>query len=151
MTDHRLTARHLAWPAILLTGALLQACGPTASSGAGSKLRVYAADVTGGAKACEFPSITPANDQTTQAAIKMTNDGGWCGLPVHQSGPKPYNAGLLSARPSHGTVVIHQVGDETRIDYTPDRGFAGSDSFAVKLLPGNASIQVATVVEPPAK
>ena len=42
---------------------------------------------------------------------------------------KPYSAGLLIAEPMHGKVLIHSVGDNTRIDYTPDVRFAGADSF----------------------
>lgn len=138
--------RPLAWLALLLSGTLLQACAPNSGAGPGSRLRLFAADLSGAAKTCEVPKITPGARQTTEAEIKLVNDGGWCGLPVHQPGPKPYNAGLLVARPANGTVLIHAVGDETRIDYTPDRGFAGSDSFTVKLLPDDATIQVAANV-----
>jgi hypothetical protein len=155
MTDnqrptHRGATRPLAWLALLLTGMLLQACGPNAANGpAGSKLRMFAADLTGAAKICEVPKLTPVNGQINEVAIKVGNNGGWCALPVHQSGPKPFSAGLLAARPAHGTVLIHEVGDDTRIDYTPDRGFAGTDSFAVKLIPGAATINVAATVGAP--
>jgi hypothetical protein len=81
--------------------------------------------------------------------MKTVNDGGWCGIPVHQDGPKPFGAGLLETRPAHGDVLIHEVGDDTRIDYTPDRGFAGHDAFAVKLIPGDAIIRVTVTVAPP--
>jgi hypothetical protein len=142
--------RHLAWLALLLAGVLLQACqGENGASG--SRLRVYAADLTGAAKTCEVPKITPASGQSTEATMKLGNDGGWCGLPVHQDGPKPFDAGLLTARPAHGNVLIHEVGDDTRIDYTPDRGFAGNDSFSVKLEPGNSTVRVAVAVTSPAK
>jgi hypothetical protein len=33
------------------------------------------------------------------------------------------------------------VGTNTRIDYFPDPGYVGPDSFAVRLIPGNAVIQ----------
>jgi hypothetical protein len=132
---------------VLLTGVALQGCAKTpASVAAGSKLPVYAVDLAGGAKSCDVPHIDPVAGQTTQAAVKMTNDGGWCGLTVHLSGPKPYEAGLLTTRPEHGTILIHKVGDDTRIDYTPDRGFSGNDSFIVKLLPGNAVVHESVVV-----
>ncbi len=144
--------RPFAWIAVLLTGVMLQGCAKSPAGGAaGSKLRVYAVDLTGGAKSCDAPQIAPVAGQTTQAAVKMTNDGGWCGLTVHQSGPKPYDVGLLTARPEHGTILIHEVGDDTRIDYTPDRGFSGSDSFTVKLLPGDAVIHESVVVSAPVK
>ncbi|HBK09108.1 MAG TPA: hypothetical protein DDZ81_25155 [Acetobacteraceae bacterium] len=157
MTDirrptHRGVTLPLAWTALLLTGVVLQGCGGNPATGAaGSRLRVYSADLVGGAKSCEVPKIAPAGGQTTDAAVKMTNDGGWCGLTVHQAGPKPYDAGLLTARPEHGKVLIHEVGDETRIDYTPDRGFAGNDSFSVKLLPGSAAVRVTVAVAAPGK
>jgi hypothetical protein len=31
----------------------------------------------------------------------------------------------------------------TRIDYTPNKGFVGTDAFAVKLIPGDATVRVA--------
>jgi hypothetical protein len=137
--------RCFAWLALLLTGALLQACGPNTPA-AGPRLRVFAADLTGAAPSCEAHEIAPAAGQTIEATMKLANDGGWCGLPAHQDGRKPFDAGLLAVRPGHGSVLIHEVGDNTRIDYTPDRGFAGTDSFAVKLIPGDAKVNVAVVV-----
>jgi hypothetical protein len=134
---------------ILLTGVLLVGCSPTPAVVAGPRLRVYAADVTGTAKVCDVPKVDPAAGQTTEAAMIVGNDGGWCGIRVHQDGPKPFGAGLLTTRPAHGAVTVHLVGDDTRIDYTPDRKFAGSDSFAVRLVPGNATVQVAVSVAPP--
>jgi hypothetical protein len=157
MTEHRRptlpgATRPLAWLALLLTGAVLQGCAQHGATGPGSTLRVYAADLAGAAKSCDVPKLNPAAGQTTEAPIKLANDGGWCGLPVHQDGPKPFDAGLLATRPNHGTVLIHEVGDDTRIDYTPDRGFSGTDTFSVKLIPGNATIHVtATVTAPAAK
>jgi hypothetical protein len=143
MTDK---VRHMTWMALLVGGALLQGCGEKAAEPAGSRLRVYAADVTGKAKICEAPMISPAPGKTVDTGMKLDNDGGWCGLAVHQAGPKPFDAGLLTARPAHGSVTIHSVGDETRTDYVPDRGFAGTDAFTVELLPGAAVLHVAVTV-----
>jgi hypothetical protein len=142
--------RHVPLIALLLTGVLVQSCAPGADGGpAGSRLRVYAADVAGGAKVCIVPRLTPTAGQTGEATIKVGNDGGWCGVPVRQSTSKPFDAGLLTARPAHGNVLIHQVGDDTRLDYTPDRGFTGADAFSVKLLPGGVMVHVAVTVTSP--
>ncbi|MDR3531472.1 MAG: hypothetical protein P4L90_13095 [Rhodopila sp.] len=132
-----------------MTGVLLAACSQPPQGAAGSKLRVYAADLSGAAKTCEVPQVTPAAGKTTEVPIKVGNDGGWCGIRVHQDSLKPFDVGLLSARPAHGDVLIHQVGDDTRIDYTPDRGFTGSDSFAVKLIPGDDTIHAVVTVTAP--
>lgn len=146
MTDDTPNSRRRAWIAILMTG-VLQACSqqPKAVPGA----RVYAVDLTGGAKICEVPKVKPVDGQTTETGIKVGNDGGWCGIAVRQSDSKPFGAGLLASRPEHGSILIHEVGDDTRIDYTPDRAFTGSDSFAVKLIPGEAIIHIAVTVAPP--
>ena len=129
---------------LLISGLTLGGCLQNAGSASGP--RVYAADLVGAAKACEVGKITPVAGAGSETAMKLANDGGWCAISVHQEGPKPYEAGLLTQRPDHGNVLIHEVGGETRIDYTPDRGFTGSDSFAVKLIPGGASIRTAVTV-----
>lgn len=142
MTDK---VRRLTWMALLMGGALLQGCSQPAGPAA-SRLRVFAADTMGGAKVCVHPPVSPTPGRTSDLLMKVGNTGGWCGLPVHQAGPKPYDAGLLTKRPAHGNVTIHGVGDDTRIDYVPDRGYVGQDSFQVKLLPGDAVLQVAVDV-----
>jgi hypothetical protein len=134
--------------AFLMSAGLLQACS-NAPTPAGSAARIYSADVRGAAKVCDAPRISPASGEKTAVAIKLANDGGWCGIRTYQAGPKPFDAGLLQTRPSHGTILIHEVGDDTRIDYTPDRRFAGNDTFTVKLIPGNATLNVAVTVTAP--
>jgi hypothetical protein len=154
MTDIREAARagmmrHVAGIALLTTGLVLAGCSDNRAGPAGSTLRTYAADLAGGARVCEVPKVAPVAGGRADAAIQVANDGGWCGIPVHQDGPKPFGAGLLMTRAAHGAVTIHEVGDDTRIDYTPDRGFAGKDAFVVKLIPGNAMVHVAVTVTPP--
>jgi hypothetical protein len=79
--------------------------------------------------------------------MSVGNDGGWCAIHVSQAGPHPYDVGLLTARAAHGIVYVHPVGDDTRIDYTPKKGFTGSDAFNVKLVPGNAELHVTVAVK----
>jgi hypothetical protein len=144
--DMSVKKRAVAMAAVLAGTAVLAGCAHNGPNTAGSRLAVYAADTTGAAKLCETPNISLTPGKSTAAAIRVGNDGGWCGLTVHQDGPKPYDAGLLTARPEHGTVTVHSVGDNTRIDYVPDRGFAGMDSYSVNLLPGSATLKVAVTV-----
>ena len=152
MTDHQsFGVRKTLGYAVLAGGLALAGCSSNNNiAPSPSRLRVFAADVTGATKTCEAPKPSAAAGQTTEVAIKQLNDGGWCGILLHQDGPKPYDAGLLTMRPAHGTVYIHQVGDDTRIDYTPDAGFSGADNFAVKLLPGEAVLHVTAAVTPAA-
>ena len=124
----------------------LQACAPHPPVASHAGLPVYAIDQAGAARSCTVSPLTPTNGQESATTMTMANDGGWCAISVHQDGPAPYAAGLLTTRPEHGKVFIHSVGDETRIDYTPEQRFGGNDSFAVQLLPGDAVIRVAITV-----
>ncbi len=134
----------LASVAVIGLAVLLQGCAPQARPA--STTRLYATDFAGGAKSCNVPKVSPAAGKETAATMSVGNDGGWCGITVDDSG-HPYSAGLLAARPTHGEVFIHSVGDATRIDYTPAKGYVGPDSFTVRLLPGNAVVRATVTVE----
>jgi len=132
--------------------AALAACAQPqrAAAPAAPAARAYYVDQQGGARVCTVPQgpLTLSGGAPTEARMVVGNDGGWCGIAVAQPGPRPYTAGLVSARPAHGRLHVRTVGDRTRVDYIPDAGFAGSDSFAVNLLPGGAQLRVAVTVEP---
>ncbi len=110
-----------------------------------STTRLYAIDQTGAAKQCKVGPVALTAGKQTAATMTVGNDGGWCAISVAEDG-RPYAAGLLTVDASHGKVYVHQVGDATRIDYTPDRGFVGPDSFTVTLLPGRPVLRVAVTV-----
>src|SRR4051812_42262889 len=116
--------------------------------------RLYYVDTQGAASLCTAPPrVELAAGQQAEATMVVKNDGGWCGITVAQSGPKPYDAGLLVGRPEHGRLHVHKVGDLTRVDYIPDAGFGGDDRFTVRFLPGNPALRVAVTVQytpPPA-
>jgi len=134
------------WLAIAAAALLLQACAEKPPLG--PPIRMFAVDLAGAAKNCTAPQVTPAAGQTTDAALKLGNDGGWCAIAVNNGG-KPFNAGLLTTPPAHGKVLIHTVGNDTRIDYTPQARFDGADAFSVRLVPGDAAIRVSVTVSPP--
>jgi len=108
--------------------------------------RIYAVDLAGGAKSCTVPAVELADGKSTAAAMRVVNDGGWCAITLPRPGRVPYAAGVLQTRALHGQVHIHTVGDNTRIDYTPDADFAGTDSFVVRLIPGNPVLTVNVTV-----
>jgi hypothetical protein len=144
LTIRALSPRRAAWPVAALAAAcLVQGCTPPRLTASGTRL--YASDLAGGARSCTVPAVTITHGQESAVPMTVGNDGGWCGITVADGG-QPYSAGLLTIRPTHGRVYIHTVGDATRIDYTPDTGFTGSDNFAVRVVPGNDLIRVAVTV-----
>jgi hypothetical protein len=124
----------------------LQACAPKQQVAAPGP-RIYAVDVQGRSQLCEVPQggVTLAADRVVEATMTMDSDGGWCGIATNRAGP-----GLVTAKPSHGRLHVRKVGANTRVDYIPDRGYVGTDSFAVKLLPDRAELKVAATVQGPA-
>ena len=140
-------ARIAAAGVALLAAASLQGCnnGPVASV---PTTRYYAVDLQGAAKNCTVSSVVAQAGREVPAQMSVGSDGGWCALTIGAGGDIPYGAGLLTTRPEHGEVYIHTVGNTTRIDYTPTRGFVGSDKFSTTLLPGSAVIAFSVTVTP---
>lgn len=140
--------------AMVAAAILPMGCAEQPKPVAHTPLPVYQVDLQGGAASCQVTPPAPAlaDGQQSAATITVANDGGWCAISVAQSGvpnaPVPYSAGLLTSVPAHGKVLIHSVGDATRIDFTPERGATGPDAFTVRLVPGNAEIRVSVSVTP---
>ncbi|MBV9252037.1 MAG: hypothetical protein JO227_22690 [Acetobacteraceae bacterium] len=126
-----------------LATALLQGCAERPAPV--QHARVFAADMTGAAKTCTVSKVETKDGEETAATMQVASNGGWCAITITRNG-KPFDAGLLVTRPEHGTVFIHPVGDDTRIDYTPVRGYAGPDLFTVKLIPGDPAIRTLVTV-----
>ncbi len=131
--------------AALAVMGLLTACMQNPPEAPASTTRLYAIDQTGAAKQCKVGPVALAAGKPAATTMTVANDGGWCAISVAADG-RPYGAGLLTVDASHGKVYVHQVGDATRIDYTPDRGFVGPNSFTVTLLPGRPVLRVAVTV-----
>jgi hypothetical protein len=142
----RQPTRHAAWLALALAATALQGCAEKPAAPM-SHTRLFASDFQGAAKACTAPKVSLQPGKELVASMQLGNDGGWCAIHVARD-DKPYAAGLLSQPPAHGKVYVHAVGDATRIDYTPDRGFAGADTFLVTLLPGSPTLRVNVAVTP---
>jgi hypothetical protein len=96
---------------------------------------------------------TPTNPDTSKpgpytAAIAMSNDG-WCGVSAVDSSGKPFSLALVRVRPSHGRVFNQEVANVRRVEYTPDAGYTGADSFTVALRssqPGAEDVPLAVSV-----
>jgi len=91
----------------------------------------------GMAKTCTPSAVDLA--APAPATIALTNDG-WCGLVTAEKEGQPFKYGLVKTRPEHGHVYIRPVNGQTRVEYTANPGFAGSDRFAVALVPNAASV-----------
>ena len=82
------------------------------------------------AKTCTPSAVDLAPPST--ATIAMTNDG-WCSVVTAEKDGQPFKFGLVKTRPAHGRVYIQPVNGQTRVEYTANAGYVGSDSFTVAL------------------
>jgi hypothetical protein len=115
---------------------------------AASVRRVFYVDTVGKSAVCTpAQNVSLTAGRQTDVTMTMSNEGGWCGITLSQAGQKPYDAGMLVQRPQHGRVLVRQVGDVTRVDYFPDRSFAGTDAFTVRFVPGNPALKVTVTVQ----
>jgi hypothetical protein len=125
----------LAATALLTQGCVQQTAGPG----------IFTIDTQGGAKTCVASNAAPPDGQAVLAQMQVSDEGGWCGILANHNGAA-FDSYLMEIRPSHGTIYAHHVGNNTRIDYTPETGFVGTDRFSVRLIPGNAVIESAVTV-----
>jgi hypothetical protein len=133
-----MTPPGVSWLALAL---LIHGCAPSQGTWNG----IYTVDVTGGAKTCVAQPAAPPDGKTVLDQMQVSDEGGWCGITATHDG-HAFDTYLLVTRPSHGKVYAHHVGTNTRIDYTPDAGYVGTDSFAVRMLPGDSVIEGAVTV-----
>jgi hypothetical protein len=134
--------------AATLVALAVQGCSKPPPPPVASTTRVYAHDLEGKAALCTAPpsALAPVAGKDNVVAI-TTGGNGWCGIPV-RTDAGPYSAGLLIDPAHNGKVIVHTVGDDTRIDYVAKPGVVVADSFAVRLIPGDAVMRV--TVNPPA-
>ena len=134
---------------VMLTaiGLILQGCAAPPPPPPRPHATIYSTDMVNKAAVCSFTPLKALKDGSDNSVTLTTGGGGWCGFGLELDG-HPYTAGLLTKGAKFGKVHIHTVGDDTRIDYTPQTLPAVADSFTVRLIPGNATIQVSVNTSP---
>ena len=103
-----------------------------------------AEDLSGMATTCDGPTLELAVGATTDAAISMSNDG-WCSVHVTEKDGQPFLLGLVRTRPEHGRILIQRTFGKTRVEYTPNELYSGSDRFVVALRPREEGAADATL------
>ena len=86
------------------------------------------------AKTCTYSPVQPTPGASVEANITMTNDG-WCAFRASEKLGSAYLLGLVKQRPQHGELQIRKWNGESRVEYTANPGYTGSDRFTVALRP----------------
>ena len=102
-----------------------------------------AEDMDGIAKSCTASPVE-FNGGTANATISLSNDG-WCALRTTESDGRPFQLALVKTRPEHGRVLVQPINGKTRIEYTADPRYVGSDRFTVALRSRTANTPDSTL------
>jgi hypothetical protein len=86
------------------------------------------------AASCTVVPFKVADGGTTDVAMAVGNDGGYCATTLTADSGKPFDVGLVPVVPDHGTPRVVRYNGKTSVEYTPDPGYTGHDSFVVHLL-----------------
>lgn len=77
--------------------------------------------------------------------ITVSSEGGPCPHTREWGGPEQYE--VLQA-PQHGRITQASQAGKTIVSYWPDRGYIGSDSFALRYPPKNVALPYLVGVVP---
>ncbi len=104
------------------------------------------------AKSCTVAPFKVTNGGTADIAMTVSNEGGYCAATLTADNGKPFDAPLVPVLPEHGTPRVVKYNGKTSVEYTPDTGYVGHDSFVVHLLeqgaPGHTTLNLSVTVVP---
>jgi hypothetical protein len=91
------------------------------------------------AKLCVVAPFTVKDGGTADVHMTLSNEGGYCAATLTAGDGQPFAAGLVPVTPLHGIPrVVKYRGntsvEKTSVEYSPQQGYKGHDSFIVKLI-----------------
>jgi hypothetical protein len=88
---------------------------------------------------------------TANVSITLSNEGGYCAATLTADSGQPYAVGLVPVMPLHGITRVVKYNGKTSVEYSPQPGYSGHDSFIVKLIvrsqPGYTVLNMSVNVE----
>jgi hypothetical protein len=86
------------------------------------------------AAACTVAPFHVADGGTAAVDMHVSNEGGYCAATLTAASGNPFDAPLVPVLPKHGTPRIVKYDGKTSVEYTPETGYVGPDSFVVHLI-----------------
>ena len=83
--------------------------------------------------------------------MMVSNEGGYCAATLVSDEGVPFSAPLEPVVALHGVTRVVRYNGRTSVEYTPQPGFAGHDSFVVRLIirgkPGYTTLNLSVNVQ----
>ncbi len=136
---------------ILAIGVLVAGCQPPAAPppAAPPPLPPHAGPPP--AAVCQVAPFSVPDGGTTNVSLTVSNEGGYCAAKLTAANGNPFDAPLVPVLPLHGTPRVIKYNGQTSVEYTPNAGYTGHDSFVVKLIlrgkPGYTTLNMSVTVQ----
>jgi hypothetical protein len=83
--------------------------------------------------------------------MSLSSEGGYCAATLLTDEGVPFAAGLVPVTPLHGIPRVVRYNGKTSVEFAPQPGFVGHDSFIVKLIvhgkPGYTTLNMSVNVK----
>ena len=86
------------------------------------------------AKFCSVSPFAVKDGGNANVQMVVSSEGGYCAATVTSDSGQPFDAPLVPVPPLRGISRVVKYNGKTSVEYTPQPGFAGHDSFIVKLI-----------------
>lgn len=86
------------------------------------------------ARLCEVGPFAVKDGGNTDVQMTVSSEGGYCAATLTAESGQPFDAPLVPVPPLHGIPRVVKYNGKTSVEYTPQPGFTGHDSFIVKLI-----------------
>ena len=91
-----------------------------------------------------------ADGGSATVTMAVSSEGGYCAATLLAGNGRPFDAPLETVLPAHGKARVVKYNGRTSVEYTPVAGYAGADSFTVRLIlrdrPGYTTLNVSVTV-----
>jgi hypothetical protein len=86
------------------------------------------------AKLCSVSPFSVKDGGTADVQMTVSHEGGYCAATLTADDGQPFDAPLVPVVPLRGIAHVIKYNGKTSIEYAPQPGFTGHDSFVVKLI-----------------
>ena len=120
---------------VLMLGVMLAGCAkPEAPPPAGPPAPLPPHAGPPPAAQCTVAPFSVKDGGSADVAMSVSSEGGYCAATLVSESGAPFAAPLVPVAPLHGIPRVVRYNGRTSVEYTPQPGFVGHDSFIVKLI-----------------
>jgi hypothetical protein len=103
------------------------------------------------ARVCTVSPFAVKTGGSADITMVVSHEGGYCAATLTADSGQPYAAGLVHVSPLRGVPRVIKYNGKTSVEYAPQPGYVGHDSFIVQLIergqPGYTTLNVSVTVQ----